>query len=85
MKFKPCMELGQAIANNVVTLGTGLDHCHIPGRGEDFGKVRSCYWACHLCYKLTRTKSSTTMCAKSVLAFTTSPYVDVPSEMCAHI
>lgn len=30
--FEKCMEIGLAVNDNAVTVGSSLDHCHIPGR-----------------------------------------------------
>jgi dihydroxyacetone kinase len=30
--FEKCMSLGQSVNDNCVTVGSSLDHCHIPGR-----------------------------------------------------
>ncbi|ANB14705.1 Dak1p [Sugiyamaella lignohabitans] len=35
--FEVVEELGHAIASNIVTIGAGLDHCHVPGNSEEFG------------------------------------------------
>ncbi|KAF2209292.1 hypothetical protein CERZMDRAFT_47583 [Cercospora zeae-maydis SCOH1-5] len=32
--FDQCMEIGYAVNANAVTVGSSLDHCHIPGRGH---------------------------------------------------
>jgi dihydroxyacetone kinase len=29
--FERCVELGTELNSNLVTVGTSLDHCHIPG------------------------------------------------------
>ncbi|KAK4957434.1 hypothetical protein LTR10_005397 [Elasticomyces elasticus] len=30
--FEKCMKIGEAVNDNAVTVGSSLDHCHIPGR-----------------------------------------------------
>jgi dihydroxyacetone kinase len=37
--FDEVMNLGQALASSLVTINAGLDHCHIPGHGKDYGKL----------------------------------------------
>lgn len=32
LTFEQCLGLGQAVNDNCVTVGSSLDHCHIPGR-----------------------------------------------------
>lgn len=32
--FEECMKIGAAVNANAVTMGSSLDHCHIPGRGH---------------------------------------------------
>ncbi|UPK91490.1 hypothetical protein LCI18_002621 [Fusarium solani-melongenae] len=30
--FEDCLEIGKAVNDNTVTIGSALDHCHVPGR-----------------------------------------------------
>ncbi|CAN6656561.1 dihydroxyacetone kinase 1 [Trichomonascus vanleenenianus] len=38
-KFAEVEGLGHAMADSLVTINAGLDHCHVPGRGEDYGQL----------------------------------------------
>lgn len=37
--FDAILSLGHALSDNLVTINAGLDHCHVPGRGEDYGQL----------------------------------------------
>lgn len=39
VNFDGVMKLGTALAENIVTINAGLDHCHVPGRGKDYGQL----------------------------------------------
>jgi dihydroxyacetone kinase len=30
--FERCVEIGQAVGTQLVSIGSALDHCHVPGR-----------------------------------------------------
>lgn len=38
--FDGVLKLGHALSDNLVTINAGLDHCHVPGRGEDYGQLK---------------------------------------------
>lgn len=33
--FERCVELAQSVNGQVVSIGSALDHCHVPGRQEN--------------------------------------------------
>lgn len=35
LRFEKCVDLGRAINAQVVSIGSALDHCHVPGRQEN--------------------------------------------------
>lgn len=37
--FDAVLTLGHALSDYLVTINAGLDHCHVPGRGEDYGQL----------------------------------------------
>lgn len=42
MSFDGCMSLGNALKDQLVSIATTLDHCHVPGRAETgWGQLES--------------------------------------------
>lgn len=38
--FDEVVSLGKAVQGSLVTINAGLDHCHIPGHGKDYGQLK---------------------------------------------